>query len=226
MTTLIAEDLLLLLLDDDKGTTTSSYIDTVLGGAVLMDLALGGAVTVEPKTRVWRSATVRPEPGATPEDPLLRAALATVAEKERPAQSLVGRLGKGIKGELADRLVARGILDRQDDRVLGLFPRTRWPAVDSSHEEEVRRALSAVLIEGREPDERTGALVALLKSIDRAHKTVPREGLSAGEVRERAKRISEGAWAAKAVKDAIAASTAAIAAGTAAAAAGATASGS
>lgn len=226
MTTLIAEDLLLLLLDDDLGTTTSSYIDTVLGGAVLMDLALGGAVTVEPKTRAWRSAKVRPEPDTTPEDPLLRAALATVAEKERSAQDLVGRLGKGIKVELADRLVARGILDRQDDKVLGLFPRTRWPAVDSSHEEEVRRALSAALIEGREPDERTGALVALLKSVDRAHKTVPREGLSSGEVRKRAKRISEGAWAAKAVKDAIEGATAAILAATTAATAGATAAGS
>ena len=41
---------------------------------------------------------------------------------------------------------------------------------------------------------------------------MPHEGLPSSEVRKRAKRIAEGDWAAKAVKDAIEASTAAIAA--------------
>ena len=65
---------------------------------------------------------------------------------------------------------------------------------------------------GAEPDQRTGALIALLSAIDKAHKVVDHEGMSSRDVRKRAKQISEGAWAAKAVRDAIAASTAAIAA--------------
>ena len=43
----------------------------------------------------------------------------------------------------------------------------------------------------------------------RAHKTVPHEGLSKGEVRKRAKQVAEGQWAAAAVNNAIAAVTAA-----------------
>ena len=210
---LIAEDLLLLLLDDEKGTLSgTSYADTALGGAVLTDLALGGAVAVLEKTSVWHSAKVHAVPGASPEDPMLRDALAMVAEKDRSAQDLVGRLGKGARDRLAQRLVERGILERHDARVLGLFNRKRWPMVDAGHEQEVRRALTAALCEGADPDEHTGALVALLSAIDRAHRTVEHEGLSSREVRRRAKQISEGAWAAGAVRDAVRAATAATAA--------------
>jgi hypothetical protein len=215
METLIAEDLLLLLLDDEKGTMTTSYPQTALGGAVLIELALTGAVEVEEKTTVWRSTKVHVT-GQVPADDLLRSAYDVVAEKQRSAQDLVERLGKGTRDRLAERLVARGVLEERQDRVLGLFPRTRWPAADTSHEEAVRRALTAALIQGLTPDEHTGALVALLGAIDKAHKVVDHRGLPAKEVRKRAKQIGEGAWAAKAVRDAISASTAAITASVAA----------
>jgi len=208
---LIAEDMLLLLLDDESGKLTlTSYPQAVLGGALLVELAATGAAEVEEKTSMWRSAKVRAVAGAAPADPVLRAAHDAVAARPRTAQDLVQRLGKGTRDALTDRLAERGLLERRDDRVLGLFPRTRWPAVDSSHEQDVRRRLTAVLVQGVEPDERTGALVALLSAIDKPHKVVDHEGLSTGEVRKRAKRIAQGDWAAKAVRDAIAASTAAI----------------
>lgn len=221
--TLIAEDLLLLLLDDESGSvTTGTDLTPVLGGAALIELALADAVAVEPKTSVWKSAKVKAETDAQLDDPLLRDALATVAAKERTAQDLVGRLGKGLKDDLLARLEQRGMLERQEDKVLGLFPRTRWPAADSSHEDDVRRQLAEVLLQGAEPDERTAGLVALLHAIGRAHKTINGQGISPGEVKKRARQISEGAWAAKAVKDAIDASTAAVVAASSAGAVAAT----
>ncbi|MGB0099393.1 MAG: GPP34 family phosphoprotein [Nocardioides sp.] len=212
MVMLIAEDLLLLLLDDDKGTLQTAYPQTVLGGALLVELALAEAIVVEEKSSVWRAAKVRPAADHPPEDELLRSAYDLIAEKERTAQDLVDRLGKGALDRLAERLVGRGILERRSDRLLGVFPRTRWPASDTTHEDETRRALTAALVQGATPDERTGALVALLHAVDKAHKVVDRDGLSAGTVRKRAKEISETTWAARAVRDAISASTAAIAA--------------
>lgn len=212
---LISEDLLLLLLDDDKGTLTgSAYPQTALGGAVLIELALAGAVSVEEKNGVWRSTKVRATPGATLDDDVLQAAYDVVAEKPRGAQELVTRLGKGLPERLGDRLAARGILERRESRTLGLFPRTRWPAVDSRHEEEVRRQLARVLVQGAEPDQRTGALVALLSALGKAPKVVDHGGLPAKQV---AKELAEGAWAARAVRDAINASTAAMTAATTAA---------
>jgi len=212
MATLIAEDLLLLLLDDDKGTVTSMYCETALGGAVLVELALRGAVEVSEPTSVWRTAKVRAVADCDAADEVLRSAYRTIAERERSAQDLVNKLGKGLQEALAGRLVMRGLLERRADKVLGLFPRTRWPAVDSAHEAGVRRMLRAALVEGGEPDQRTAALIALLHAVDKAHKVVDHEGLPAREVRRRAKQISESDWAAKAVRDAINASTAALAA--------------
>ena len=209
---LIAEDLLLILLDDEKGTRTTSFLDLALGGAVLADLALAGAVVVEEKTSMWHSAKVSAVAGQAPEDPLLLEAYVVVAEKERAAENLVSRLGKGAKDRLATRLVERGVLQRREDKVLGLFPRTRWPAADTVHEGEVRLRLTAVIVQGLTPDARTGALIALLGAIGNAHKVVDSQVMSGREIRRRAKEIGEGVWAAGAVRAAINASTAAIAA--------------
>lgn len=216
---LIAEDLLLLLLDDQSGAPQSGYLSTALGGAALVELALGRHVEVEEKRGLWRTARVDVVAGAQPPaDPVLADAFATVAEKRRTAQDLVGRLGRGLVEELAGRLVERGILERRDDRLLGLFPRKRWPMVDARHEQELRASLTFVLVQGQEPDERTAALIALLAAVDRVHKVVDRGGMSARDVKRRARQIGEGDWAAKAVRDAIQAATAAMTAATTAAA--------
>ena len=98
--------------------------------------------------------------------------------------------------------------------MLGVFPRRRWPSADTSHEAgRAPAAYGDVLVRGRQPDERTGALVALLVG----HRPGPQGRRPRGPVRRggpqaRAKEIAEGDWAAKAVKDAIAAATAAVAA--------------
>lgn len=214
MTTLIAEDLLLLLLEDDSGKlTNTTYLDVGIGGALLVELALGGCVEVVKGDGMWARSKVHPVPGATPDDPVLVGALALVAEKERTAQDLVARLGKKRRDPLLERLEGKGILQRRDDKVMGLFSRKRWPAVDSRHESDVRRRLGDALVRGVQPEERTAALVALLSALGLAHKVVDREGLPVGEVKKRAKAIADGDWAAKAVKDAVAAAQAAVAAG-------------
>jgi hypothetical protein len=211
MRNLIAEDLLLLLLDDEKGTmAAASHERPLFGGALLIELALDGVVEVAEKTSVWRTAKVQAVPGATAEDPLLAAALAEVAEKPRSAQDLTSRIGKGVRDQLLDRLVSRGLVERHETKVLGLFPHTTWPAADLGRERAVRQQLQAVLVSGLDPDPRTGALVALLASVDQAHRAVDRGALSSREVRKRAKQVSEGAWAAEAVRDAVNATQAAM----------------
>jgi len=213
MTTLIAEDLVLLLLDDESGKfTNSSYLDTGIGGALLVELALTQSVEVVKGSGMWARATVLAV-GPAPSDPVLQEAMDLVSEKERSAQDLVSRLGKKRREPLLERLESKGILERREDKALGLFPRTRWPAVNSHHEAEVRRQLGDALIRGVQPGERIAALIALLFALDLAHKVVDREGLSAGDVKKRAKTIAEGDWAAKAVREAVAAAQAAITAG-------------
>ena len=218
---LIAEDLLLLLLDDESGKVSAfDNVGLALGCAVLAELAILGVVEVDERTSRFRSPKVRVT-GPAPEDRVLADALDVVAEKERPAQTLVERLGRGLVQSLGDRMAERGILERRESKVLGLLPRTRWPAADTSHELEVRQALTSVLVRGTTPDPRTGALVAILVATDRAHKVVDRDGMSRRDVKARAKEVADGAWAATAVRHAIQATGVAVTAAVAAAAAGA-----
>jgi hypothetical protein len=211
MSTTIAEDLLLLLLDDEKGTTPGMWVDVrvPLGAAVLAELAIDGAVDLEPKTSRWRGRKVRAADGSVQDDVLV-AAVRTVQEKPRTAVDLAGRLGDGLKDRLAERLAAQGMLKRHDDRVLGLFPRTRWPAVASAHEAAVRTRLSAVVVQGAAPDERTAALVGILLALDRLGPTLGLKGPEARDAKRRAKEITEGDWAATAVREAVQAAVSAV----------------
>ncbi|MCW2833355.1 MAG: family phosphoprotein [Nocardioides sp.] len=225
MGTLIAEDLLLLLLDDETGALAASdRIRPLLGGALLIELALAERVVVADKAHLWSTPKVTVVDGPGADDPLLAAALDTIGTKDRSAQDLVDRLGKGTREALLARLTERGLIRPVKGKVLGLFPRTTWPATDRTHEARVRERLHGTLVQGLSTDERTSALVALLASIDHAHKVVDRGDLPAREVRRRAEEIAEGAWAAKAVRDAVvaaqAALTAAVVASTAATAGG------
>ena len=76
MTTLIAEDLVLLLLDDESGKfTNASYLDTGIGGALLIELALAETVDVVKGSGLWARAKVRATGLAAPPDPVLAEAL-------------------------------------------------------------------------------------------------------------------------------------------------------
>jgi hypothetical protein len=209
---LIAEDLLILLLDDVKGTTSPwGGTDVALGGAVLAELSILGLVTLEERTSRWRSQKVHAT-GAPPSElhPVLSEALAVVAEKPRRPSALVAKLGKGLDDRLAAALAERRILERRDGRLLGLLPRTTWPAVDTTRDHQLRRAITVCLVDGGRPDERTAALIGLLSAIDQAHQAVTAgHAVTKRQLRKRAREIADGQWPAKAVKDAVAAAASA-----------------
>jgi hypothetical protein len=209
--TLIAEDLLLLLLDDQSGKPHTSHLDLALGGAVLVDLALVGLVEVASHGSLLGSTKLRRAPGAMAGDRILAGALGAVAEN-KPAQRLVVKVGKGLLEPLAERQLRRGVLDRREEKVLGLVTRTRWPSRDPSRKEAIRRALVVILVQGGRPDARSAALIGLLLAVNRLHRTVSHPDASARRVKNRAKEVAEENWASPTIKDAVAVATAATAA--------------
>jgi hypothetical protein len=205
---LIAEDLLLLLTDDDTGSLTGSgdQVDVALGGALLVELTLARRVDVAgPGERVREGRLVVRDAGPTG-DPLLDEALAAVGRKEgKKPQGIVAALGKGTRARLYERLVEAGILRVEKGRVLGIFPRHRWPAENAGEESAVRAGLATSLRTGETTDARVGALVSLLLALKVLHKVVDPEsvGLTRRQMNATAKRIAEGDWAGKAVRSAI-----------------------
>ncbi|TDC52285.1 GPP34 family phosphoprotein [Jiangella ureilytica] len=222
---LIAEDLLLLSYDDESGRPTfdGTRIEYSLAGALLIELSLLGKVAVAgPGEDVKRDRLVVRDSSPVGDD-VLDHALAELADDEgKKPKNVLGQLRKGTRDRLLRRLADRGLLREESGKVLGIFPTVRWPADDASHEAAVRQRLHDVLVTGLEPDPRTAALASLLLAVDGVHKVVPSDDRRA--VKRRAKEISDGAWAADAVKKAVqevqAAVTAAIVAGSTAAVAG------
>jgi hypothetical protein len=199
---LIAEDLLLLLTEDRTGKLLAppAEVDAALSGAQLIELSLSGRVDVDARKRL----VVRD--GSPTGDDLLDRALGVVSGKQGKKPPVVlGPLGKNLRERLYARLTESGILRAQHDKVLGLFPRHRWPTASADHEATVRRALTATLVTGTTPDPRDASLVALLHALRVTHKVVvPKEhGLSRRALDRRAAQVAEGNWASEAVRHAV-----------------------
>ena len=209
---LIAEEYLLLALDEKSGKPRvgSDVLGPALGGALVTELALRERVGVTPHEAGWNKRGRVTIINTTPTDDLeLDAALAKLVENEgRKVKDLLSeystkkrRLSHGVRERLLDRLAASGALVRTEDTVLGFIPRTTWPAGDSRREDDVRRRLQAALVDGTTPTERTVALIALLQVTGLLTKVVTTENKRA--LKAKAKELTDGDWAAKAVKDAI-----------------------
>ncbi|ONI72013.1 GPP34 family phosphoprotein [Kribbella sp. ALI-6-A] len=202
---LIAEDLLLLLYDDESGKPLagSPGLDYALAGAVVVELTLLGKVDISGEGEDVKPGRLKVLDASPTGDPLLDERLAMLADKAgKKPKDVMGKLSKKLRDPLLRRLAERGILEESEGKVLGLFPVTRWPAKDAQHEGDVRAALENVLKLGTRPDERTGALIALLSALDVVPKVVT-DAVDRKALKRRAKEIAESDWAAAAVRRAV-----------------------
>lgn len=209
---LIAEDLLLLLYDDESGKpiTGAPGLDYALAGAVLIELTMLGKLDVAGEGEEVKRGRLKVLDASPTGDAILDERLAYVADKpgKRPKDQ-IGRLSKKLRDQLLARLAERGVLTADEGKVLGIFPVTRWTAKDARHEAEVRSALESVLKVGTSPDQRTGALIALLSALNVVPKIVT-DAVDKKALKQRAKEIAESDWAADAVKKAVAEMQAAV----------------
>jgi len=205
---LIAEDLLLLAYDDETGRATlgADRLDLALAGAVLIELTEAGRIGLEGEGRKGRLRVTDTSPTG---QPVLDEWFQRIAGLEgKKPKDAVRKLTSGLKDRLLEDLAARGVLRREQGKVLGIFPTTSWPAVDSAHEDELRRRLHDILVTGVTADERTGAVVALLHAIDAVDQVVDKAERPAA--RKRAKELAEGDWASAATRAAVQDMTAAV----------------
>ncbi|WP_249346097.1 GPP34 family phosphoprotein [Microbispora sp. H11081] len=206
---MIAEEVLLLAYREDTGKPVigSVELDCAVAGALLAELAVRGRVGFDGKK-------LRVEDDARLGDEILDGALQRVAEETRPrdASWWVGKLrAGGLRKRLLTRLAARGVLSEQADRILGVFPTTRYPELDPRHERDVRERVHNVLA-GAEPDERTAVLFAVMHAAKLDRKAFPEAP------KDRVKEIAQGQWTGEAVRKTIASVHAAVLAATSAAA--------
>ncbi len=157
------EEIVLLALDDAHGallpmpTMALSY---AVAGAVICDLALANRIDTDPDQLVLLSR----EPIG---DPLLDRALTTIANAKTPLRvsgwlNVFSEDARNLETAALDRLVARGILRREEKKILWVFGQRRYPTVDNQERTEVRTRLAALILGDELPDPRDAILLSLL----------------------------------------------------------------
>ncbi|MGG5887026.1 GOLPH3/VPS74 family protein [Falsiroseomonas sp. HC035] len=162
----LAEEIVLLALDDESGRPvgrTGMAPDRALAGALLMQLALSGRVDTD------RDHLMVVDPTPTG-DPTLDAALARLAAPGAPADArgaipLLARDAPEARAVILERLVARGILRRVEDRLLWILPDRRYPKPAGRPEAtEARARLRALLLEEDIPSPHDALLLGLVRA--------------------------------------------------------------
>ncbi|WP_233219723.1 GPP34 family phosphoprotein [Micromonospora sp. RP3T] len=197
---LLLTDELVLLAYDDAGANRLGrpHLDYGLAGAVLLELALARRVEVTDK----RLVVADPTPTGVP---LLDEALATVGDgRPRTPKDWIGKLAKGLPDRVLDGLVDAGVLRRESDRVLLVFPRTRYPSptgAEPAAETAARQRMVDALVGDGPVDARTAALLTLTGAVGldrKLFRELPKE-----RVKARLAEIAAGDWASAATKKAI-----------------------
>ena len=205
----IAEQLLLLALHDEKGSvvfSASTALPYGLAGATLVDLFLAQRITVsDKKVQVLDKAPLG--------DEILDEALQLIQASTKPhdlkywVQRVHDKV-KHLKDRLADSLVQKGILSREEHRWLRVFSSTRYPTEDIAPEYEMRNTLRNIVLLDQEPDDRELALIGLVKACELVNELFAKQERRAAK--KRMKELTEGEVVGKAVAAVVAEMTAAV----------------
>jgi Golgi phosphoprotein 3 len=198
------EEILLLELDDKKGTTgMESWAKTEMGGAILAELAMTGAITITDDKK--KQVHIVPG-GPCPQDPILAEALEKIAAAKKPkkASDWVQKFAglKDLKNRAARQLVAKGVLKEETGKVLGIFHRTIFPESNPGPEQELRQRLEeAIFSDSSEVDPGTTVIIALAKATGMLNKVFPKKRLKARK--KRLEDLVSGELAGAATKEAV-----------------------
>ncbi|MFJ8578874.1 GPP34 family phosphoprotein [Micromonospora sp. NPDC093277] len=196
----LADELVLLAYDDAGANQLGGLrLGYGLAGAVLLDLALAARAEVVND----RLTVIDPRPVG---HPVLDAALASIGAEQKlhKPKDWISRLAKQLPDRVLAGLVEAGVLRRESDRVLGLFPRTRYPSPTGAEpvpETEARRRMHAAVAGDGPVDARTAALIALTRAVGLDRQLF--RDLPKGRVKVRLAEIAAGDWASAATKKAI-----------------------
>ncbi|MBT2392601.1 GPP34 family phosphoprotein [Streptomyces sp. ISL-1] len=194
METTLGEQIMLLSLDDTTGAPhLQAQSEYMISSASVLELALAARVRMDGDHLV----ATDPTPLGIP---VLDETLKRIAgqDKREDAQAWIFRLKKEAVEGARLGLLDKGVIREERARRWGIFPTNRYPEADGTVEQEVRRKLTAAVLEGQEPDARTAALLVLLHS-GGLHKLVFAEADQAA-VDKRVAELTEGHWAEPAMK--------------------------
>jgi golgi phosphoprotein 3 len=199
----LSQDLILLALNPQTGKTRFSWysaLDYGLVGSLLLDLVLQGKLEIDNDNRAI--GAIAGNTGNEFLDQRLSEVLAS--SRPRTARFWVTRWRRryrGIQPIVLQNLVDLGVLERQEQRILGLFPTQRYFLTDESIQREIVQQVRAAVLEGIGLDSRMAALISLMQASHLTDAVFRPE--ERPEARSQIKAIAEGELVGKAVSKAI-----------------------
>ena len=156
------EEIVLLALDDKKGKFVDLpplALDQALAGATLLELAFQNRIDTDLThlTLVSDKAI-----GDRMLDPILKEIVA--AQDKKDAKYWVGVIsadGEKIRDAALAKLVEKGVLKKEEKKFLWVIPGRRYPMVQNQEEEEVRKRIRKVVVDGEVPSPRDVVIVSL-----------------------------------------------------------------
>ena len=162
----LSQDLILLALNPQTGKTRFSFyaaLEYGLVGSLLLDLVLQGKLEIDNDNRVIGAIT-----GNTG-DEFLDRHLNEVLASSRPRTARFWitrwrRRYRWFQPVVLQNLVDLGVLERQEQRILGLFQTQRYFLTDESIQREIVQQVRAAVLEGIGLDSRMAALISLMQA--------------------------------------------------------------
>jgi hypothetical protein len=199
----LSQDLILLALNPQTGRTRFSFyaaLEYGLVGSLLLDLVLQGKLEIDNDNRVIGAIA-----GNTGEE-LLDRHLNEVLASSRPRTARFWvtrwrRRYRWFQPIVLQNLVDLGVLERQEQRILGLFPTQRYFLTDESIQRGIVQQVRAAVLEGIGLDSRMAALISLMQASHLTDAVFRPE--ERPEARSRIKAIAEGELVGQAVSKAI-----------------------
>ena len=194
----LMEELLLLALDDEKGkiiSSSSCALPYGLRGALLLELFIAGKIDIVDKKIVVIN---RNNTGNEVLDNALN--IINTYHKQKTVKFWITKLTskmKGLRKDLLNELITKGILEQQDKKVLWVIPATRYPTKNPVIENRVRKRIIDIVLHDEQLDERSSMLISLIKACELIKEVFPKDNLK--DAKKKIKNIIQDEKVGKAI---------------------------
>ncbi len=162
----LLEEFLLIALDDEKGqfVIDSTHLHYGFGGAILLELALRDKISIEGDYVNLKDSAYVKEVALNKTLDLLKES--TKQKKIKDWINVLAKKAGELKQDTLQRLINKGILKKEEHKILWIIPYNKYPTSDLSPENKVRERLNNVMLKGAQSEPRDIMLLSLIEVSD------------------------------------------------------------
>ena len=161
----LLEEFLLIALDDDRGgfVIGSTALHYGFGGAVLLELALRNKIEIDGEKVILIDDCMETEPAINKAIELIKA---SKVEKIKRWIEILAKKAGDFKEDTLQRLINKGILSKEEQKILWIIPTKKYPTSNMNPEMKVRERLNDVVQRGKKAEPRDVMLLSLIDATD------------------------------------------------------------